>query len=60
MNRTVSAMVSKCPYGADDCPKIKELDSRIDTLERNQIRLMRTVYYIAGIVSVSLGVTVVL
>ena len=51
-------MVSKCPYGADDCPKIKELDERIDVLEKNQIRLMRTVYYIAGIVSVSLGVTV--
>ena len=53
-------MVSKCPYGADNCPKIKELDARIDVLEKNQIRLMRTVYYIAGIVSVSLGVTVVL
>lgn len=53
-------MVSKCPYGADDCPKIKELDERIGILEKNQIRLMRTVYYIAGIVSVSLGVTVVL
>lgn len=53
-------MVSKCPYGADNCPKIKELDERIDILERNQIRLMRTVYYIAGIVSVSLGVTVMI
>lgn len=52
-------MVSKCPYGADDCPKIRELDNRIDILEKNQIRLMRMVYYIAGIVSVSLGVTVI-
>ena len=59
MIRTVAPMVSKCPYGADDCPKIKELDERIDTLEKNQIRLMRMVYYIAGIVSVSLGVTVI-
>ena len=58
MNRTVSAMASKCPYGADECPKIKELDRRIDILEKNQIRVMRMVYYIAGIVSVSLGITV--
>lgn len=53
-------MVSKCPYGADDCVKIKELDERIDILEKNQIRLMSMVYYIAGIVSVSLGVTVII
>ena len=51
---------SKCPYGAESCPKINELDARIDALEKNQIRLMRTVYYIAGIVSVTLGITVVI
>lgn len=51
---------SKCPYGAESCPKINELDERIDALEKNQIRLMRTVYYIAGIVSVTLGITVVI
>ena len=56
----VTMPTSKCPYGAESCPKINELDARIDALEKNQIRLMRTVYYIAGIVSVTLGITVVI
>lgn len=53
-------MRNECPYGADACPKIRELDERIDTLELTQARIMRTLYYIAGVVSVSLGVTVIL
>lgn len=51
---------SECPYGPNDCPKLASLYSRIYHLERNQIKLMRTVYYIAGIVSVTLGVSVIL
>lgn len=51
-------MQNECPYGASECPKIRELDERIDILERNQAKLMRLLYYIAGIVSVSLGVTI--
>lgn len=60
MIRTVATMASKCPYGAESCPKINELDARIDTLEKNQFKIMRTVYYIAGIVSVTLGVSVII
>lgn len=51
---------NECPYGADTCPKIMELDARIDVLERNQFKMMRLIYYIAGIVSVSLGITVII
>ena len=51
---------SECPYGAKDCPKIRELDERIDRLEENQAKLMRIMYYVAGIVSVSLGVTMMI
>ena len=51
---------SECPYGASDCPKVSELRSKINILEKNQVRLMRTVYYIAGIVSVTLGVQVII
>lgn len=51
-------MQNECPYGAGDCPKIRELDGRIDLLEHNQRKLMSLLYYIAGIVSVSLGATV--
>lgn len=52
--------MNDCPYGVSECPKVAELDERVDRLERNQIRLMRTVYYIAGIVSVTLGINVIL
>ena len=51
---------NECPYGAADCPKVSELRSKIAILEKNQVRLMRTVYYIAGIVSVTLGVQVII
>lgn len=50
----------ECPYGPEDCPKLRELDERVDRLEANQIKLMRLLYYIAGIVSVTLGVQVVI
>lgn len=52
-------MRNECPYGATDCPKISELRNKINILEKNQVRLMRTVYYIAGIVSVTLGIQVI-
>ena len=50
----------QCPYGPLDCPKLISLNERISTLERNQAKLMRLLYYIAGVVSVSLGVNVVI
>lgn len=51
---------NECPYGAEDCPKLKELRSRITRLEQNQTRMMRIMYYVAGIVSVTLGVQVMI
>lgn len=48
----------ECPYGAESCPKVQELEDRVSRIERNQQRMSRILYYIAGIVSVSLGVTV--
>lgn len=51
---------NECPYRAGDCPKIRDLDERIDVLEKRQADMMRVLYYIAGIVSVSLGVTVMI
>ena len=51
---------NECPYKADVCPKIRDLDERIDVLEKRQADMMKVLYYIAGIVSVSLGVTVII
>lgn len=46
-----------CPYGADSCPKVSELEDRLSVMEHNQLKMMRTLYYIVGVVSVSLGLT---
>lgn len=59
MSRTVRAM-NECPYSDKPCPKMQNHDERLDKLETNQLKLMRLLYYIAGIVSVSLGVQVVI
>lgn len=54
-------MPPECPYGLNsDCPKVEELKERIKVLEHNQAKLIHLVYYIAGIVSVSLGVQVII
>lgn len=51
---------NECPYGAGECPKISDLRDKVEYLEANQVKIIRTLYYIAGIVSVSLGVNVIL
>lgn len=49
-----------CPYGLDrDCPKLADTKARLERLERNQATLIRLIYYIAGIVSVTLGLDVI-
>ena len=50
----------ECPYGPNSCPKLRELEDEVNVLKKNQLILMRLVYYIAGIVSVSLGITVLI
>lgn len=50
----------ECPYGAVDCPKMQSMKERIIILEKNQAKLMHIVYYIAGIVSVTLGIQVII
>lgn len=48
----------QCPYGLEPCPKIIDMKDRIERLEKNQARLTTLIYYIAGIVSVTLGIQV--
>lgn len=49
--------IDGCPYGAESCPKVEELEVRVARMEQNQNRMMRILYYIMGIVTVSLGIT---
>lgn len=52
-----------CPYGAKSCPKMIEVDSRVNEFKREmdrmrstQMEMQRILYLIVGIVTVSLGV----
>lgn len=49
--------IEGCPYGADSCPKVEELEERVARMEANQNKIMKVLYYIMGIVTVSLGIT---
>lgn len=50
---------NECPYGASSCPKVEEIEERVGRMERNQTKIMMTLYFIAGVVSVSLGVQII-
>lgn len=50
---------NSCPYGASDCPKIHELQDEVDDVKRSIASMAKTLYLIAGILMVNLGVTLV-
>lgn len=50
---------SDCPYGADDCPKVDDLEKRVARMEKNQAKILYTMYFVAGIVSVELGIVII-
>lgn len=52
-------MHDDCPYGPDECPKVRELENRVARMEHNQAKIMYTLYFVAGIVSVELGIVVI-
>ena len=45
-----------CPYMDGSCPKVNELEERIDIMETRQVSIVRILYYIAGVVSVTMSV----
>ena len=56
--REVVTSRTECPYGAKSCPKVEEIEERVIRMEKNQSRMMTTLYFIAGVVSVTLGVQI--
>lgn len=50
--------MTQCPYTDKPCPKVTDLEDRVTRMERNQAVMMRLLYFIAGVVSVSLGVNI--
>ena len=51
--------MNECPYGAEDCPKIEDLERRVSRMEKTMDKIMYTLYFVAGIVSVELGIVVI-
>lgn len=52
-------MTDECPYGAQDCPKISDLKHEVDTIKESISSMAKTLYLIAGILMVNLGVSLV-
>ena len=50
---------SDCPYGAEKCPKVDDLEKKVARMERNQAKILYTIYFVAGIVSVELGIVII-
>lgn len=48
-----------CPYGADGCPKIEDLEQELKDTRAMVYRMMRTLYLIAGILTVNLGIAII-
>lgn len=52
-------MPKECPYGADDCPKIADLEGTVRILHAELENMKRILYAIVGILMVELGVTII-
>lgn len=50
---------SECPYGAEHCPKMEDLECEVQSVKVSIANMSRTLYLIAGILTVNLGVTLV-
>lgn len=50
---------NECPYGADDCPKITDLEVTVRVLHSELENMKRILYCIVGILMVELGVTII-
>lgn len=49
---------NECPYGADNCPKINALEKEVQSTKDLIIKMMKTLYLIAGILTINLGITI--
>lgn len=49
---------SECPYGAETCPKMDELDEKVTRLDTMMCGMQRTLWVIAGILMCECGIMV--
>lgn len=53
-----SSQPDACPYGAEDCPKLKALYSDISALKAEVSDLKRAIYIMCGILLINGGLSV--
>lgn len=47
-----------CPYMAEPCPKLEELDEKVDRLDSMMCGMQRTLWVIAGILMCECGIMI--
>lgn len=57
-SREVVTSRTECPYGAVQCPKVRDLEEKVTRMESRQMAIMRLLYLVVGVVSASLGVQI--
>lgn len=46
-----------CPYGADDCPKIEDIEKRAENHEKDISEIKKILYILIGMVAVNWGIS---
>lgn len=49
----------ECPYGANPCPKLIELDEKVDKLDSAIWGMQKTLWVIAGILMCECGLMII-
>ncbi len=50
-------MPNECPYHAENCPKVEDMERRIEKMETGIERNTKMLYYIAGLIVMGFGIT---
>lgn len=52
-------MSENCPYMDKPCPKVEDLEERLDRMAATQTKILYLLYAIAGIVAAEFGVVLI-
>lgn len=51
-------MKPECPYGAEKCPKVQDMEKVLDNLSEKIDTITRIMYIMCGIIAIQLGVLI--
>ena len=49
-------LLNECPYGAENCPKIENIEKSLDKLSVQIQKLSKILYFMLGVIYIELGV----